>query len=656
MGRIPSNIIDEIFETSRIEEVIGEFITLKKAGSNFKGLSPFVNEKTPSFMVSPAKQIFKDFSSSKGGNVVSFLMDHEQFTYPEALKWLAKKYNIEYEEEEQSEEQKKVANERESLYLVNEFAKKYFEEILWKNQEGRNIGLSYFKERGFSEETIKKFALGYSLGEKDAFSQKGQKEGYTLQYLEKTGLTINKNNYVFDRFAGRVIFPIQSMSGRVLGFGGRILRNDVKAAKYLNSPESDIYHKSKILYGLFQAKSEIAKQDHCYLVEGYTDVVSLYQAGIKNVVASSGTALTKDQINLVKRLTPNLTILYDGDAAGIKASFRGIDLILSEGMNVRVILFPDGEDPDSFAKTKSKDELHDYLENNRQDFVSFKTNILTKETDNDPIKKAGIIKEVVLSIAQIPDPISRDIYIKQCSGIMDMDEHVLASELQMIIAKAGREEAKQTVSKRMEVVKSPEIEEDFITLAENSLNFEQEKALIWLMLNYGAEMIEEEEDAENDDEGKETEELKVNEVSVAQMIMEEIIEDGLSFANPDFQLVFKEYIDNFNEGKLLKAEHFTRQEDQKIARLVSDLMAEKYALSDWSRREIIIKPKTDSIPRFTSEAILRFKTVKVDNLIKDSVSVLKSVLSDEEKDGVLREIKKYSQFKSELNQELNRIL
>ena len=653
MGRIPSNIIDEIFETARIEEVIGEFITLKKAGSNFKGLSPFVNEKTPSFMVSPAKQIFKDFSSSKGGNVVSFLMDHEQFTYPEALKWLAKKYNIEYEEEEQSEEQKKVANERESLFLVNEFAKKYFEEILWKNQEGRNVGLSYFKERGFSEETIKKFGLGYSLGEKDAFSQKGQTAGYALKYLEKTGLTINKNNYVFDRFAGRVIFPIQSMSGRVLGFGGRILRSDVKAAKYLNSPESDIYHKSKILYGLFQAKSEIAKQDHCYLVEGYTDVVSLYQAGIKNVVSSSGTALTKEQINLVKRLTPNLTILYDGDAAGIKASFRGIDLILAEGMNVRVILFPDGEDPDSFAKTKSKDELQDYLENNRQDFVSFKTNVLTKETDNDPIKKANIIKEVVLSIAQIPDPISRDIYIKQCSGIMDMDEHVLASELQMIIAKAGREEAKQSVSKRMEVVKSPEVEEDFITLAENSLNYEQEKALIWLMLNYGSELIEEEE--ENPD-AEESDEPKISHISVAQMIMEEVIEDGLSFANPDFQLVFKEYIDNFNNGKLLKAEHFTRQEDQKIARLVSDLMAEKYALSDWSRREIIIKPKTDSIPRFTSEAILRFKTVKVDNLIKDSVSGLKSVLSDEEKDGILREIKKYSQFKSDLNQELNRIL
>lgn len=652
MGRIPSSVIDEIFETARIEEVIGEFITLKKAGSNFKGLSPFVNEKTPSFMVSPAKQIFKDFSSSKGGNVVSFLMDHEQFTYPEALKWLANKYNIEYEEEEQSEEQKKIANERESLYLVNEFAKKYFEEILWKNQEGRNIGLSYFKERGFSEETIKKFSLGYSLAEKDALSQKGQKEGYALQYLEKTGLTINKNNYVFDRFAGRVIFPIQSMSGRVLGFGGRILRNDVKAAKYLNSPESDIYHKSKILFGLFQAKGEIAKQNHCFLVEGYTDVVSLYQAGIKNVVASSGTALTKDQINLVKRLTPNLTILYDGDAAGIKASFRGIDLILAEGMNVRVTLFPDGEDPDSFAKTKSKDELHDYLENNRQDFVSFKTNILTKETDNDPIKKAGIIKDIVQSIAQIPDPISRDIYIKQCSGIMEMDEHVLASELQMLIAKAGREDAKQSASKKLEVVKFPDTEEGSIAIAKNSSNYEQEKALIWLMLNYGSEMIEEEEETE----GEEPKEKKITEVSVAQMIMEEVIEDGLSFANPDFGQVFKEYMDSFNAGKLLKAEYFIRQEDQKIARLVSDLMAEKHTLADWSRREIIIKPKTDSIPRYTTEAILRFKTVKVDNLIKDSVSGLKAALSDEEKDGVLREIKKYSQFKSELNHELNRIL
>jgi DNA primase len=644
LGRIPSNIIEEIFDTARIEEVIGEFISLKKAGSNFKGLSPFVNEKTPSFMVSPAKQIFKDFSSGKGGNVVSFLMDHEQFTYPEALKWLAKKYNIEYEEEEQSEEQKKVANERESLYLVNEFAKKYFEDILHKNTEGRNIGLSYFKERGFSEETMTKFGLGYSLAEKDALSAKAQKEGYQLEYLEKTGLSINKNNYVFDRFAGRVIFPIQSMSGRVLGFGGRILRSDVKAAKYLNSPESPIYHKSKILYGLYQAKAEISKQDHCYLVEGYTDVVSLYQAGIKNVVASSGTALTKEQINLVKRLTPNLTILYDGDAAGIKASFRGIDLILAEGMNVRVILFPDGEDPDSFAKSKSKDELHDFLEQNRQDFVSFKTDILTQETDNDPIKKASIIKEVVMSIAQIPDPISRDIYIKQCSGIMDIDEQVLASELQIMLGKAEREESKKSASKKLEVVKSPEQEKEVVSAAANSMHYEQEKTLIWLMLNYGGEIVEKAEDEDEED------------VSVAQVIIEDLIEDGLDFVNPQFQFIFKEYIDSYNEGKLVFAEYFARMEDQLITSIVSDLLTEKYSLANWERREVYLRPKTDAIPRYTNEAILRFKTVKVDDLIQGRMEGLRGNITAEEKDGIMREIKKYSQFKRDLNAELNRIL
>ena len=347
---ITKNTIDKVFETARVEEVIGDFVQLKKAGSNFKGLSPFADEKTPSFMVSPVKQIWKDFSSGKGGNAISFLMEHEHYSYPEAIRYLAKKYNIEIEETEQSDEQKEQTGMRESMYLVSEFARNYFHDILLNSNKGKAIGLSYFKERGYLDETIKKFELGYGLDEWNSFTEEALAKGYQLEFLEKTGLTIVKENKQFDRFKGRVIFPIHSMSGRVLGFGGRILTSEKKAAKYVNSPESEIYHKSKVLYGIYHSKQSIAKEDNCFLVEGYTDVISLYQSGIHNVVASSGTALTSDQIRLINRLTPNITVLFDGDTAGIRASLRGIDLILEQGMNVRVVTFPEGEDPDSFAK------------------------------------------------------------------------------------------------------------------------------------------------------------------------------------------------------------------------------------------------------------------------------------------------------------------
>ena len=419
---ISRSTIDRVFETARVEEVIGEFVQLKKAGSNFKGLSPFVDEKSPSFMVSPVKQIWKDFSTGKGGNAISFLMEHEHYTYPEAIKWLAKKYNIEIEETEQSSEEKAQMNERESMFLVSTYAKDYFHDIMLNSNKGKAIGLSYFKERGFRDDIIKTFELGYCLDEWDAFTKAALAKGYDLKYLASTGLTIVKENRQFDRFKGRVLFPIHSMSGRILGFGGRILTADKKAAKYLNSPESDIYHKSKILYGLFQAKKEIAKQDNCYLVEGYTDVISFHQSGIENVVASSGTALTSDQIRLVNRLTKNITVLFDGDAAGIRASIRGIDLILEQGMNVKVVQFPDGEDPDSFAKAHSNEELKKYLEDSAQDFINFKVSLLLKDSNNDPIKKAGVIRDIVMSISKIPDGIQREVYVQECARIMDISE------------------------------------------------------------------------------------------------------------------------------------------------------------------------------------------------------------------------------------------
>ncbi|HMK06936.1 MAG TPA: DNA primase, partial [Flavobacterium sp.] len=433
---ITRETIDKVFETARVEEVIGDFVQLKRAGSNYKGLSPFSDERSPSFMVSPVKQIWKDFSSGKGGSVVTFLMEHEHFTYPEAIRFLANKYNIEIEETEVSQEDKIEANEKESMYLVSEFAKTYFHDTLLNSEEGKAIGLSYFKERGFANETIAKFGLGYSPETWDAFTKEALAKGYQLDYLEKVGLTIlREDGKHFDRFKGRVMFPIQSLSGRNLGFGGRILSNDKKAAKYLNSPESEIYHKSKVLYGIFHAKQAIAKQNNCYLVEGYTDVIQLHQAGIENVVASSGTALTPDQIRLINRLTKNITVLFDGDAAGLRASVRGIDLILEEGMNVKVCTFPDGEDPDSFAKNNSYDDLVNHLENNAKDFIQFKASLLMDEAKNDPIKKADLIRDMVVSISKIPDSIKRQIYIQETSRIMDISEQILLNTLAQLVQK-----------------------------------------------------------------------------------------------------------------------------------------------------------------------------------------------------------------------------
>ncbi|MEG1023584.1 MAG: DNA primase, partial [Flavobacterium sp.] len=440
---ISQNTIDTVFETARVEEVIGDFVNLKRAGSNFKGLSPFSDERSPSFMVSPAKGIWKDFSTGKGGNSVKFLMEHSQFTYPEAIRYLARKYNIEIEETEQTDAEKAMTDVRESMYLVSEFAAKYFQDVLINSEEGKAIGLSYFKERGFTNETIKKFDLGYSPETWDALTKEALGKGYKMEFLESTGLTIAREDRPFDRFKGRVMFPIQSMSGRVLGFGGRILTNDKKAAKYLNSPESDIYHKSKVLYGIYHAKQSIAKQNNCYLVEGYTDVIQFSQAGIENVVASSGTALTPDQIRLINRLTRNITVLFDGDAAGLRASIRGIDLILEEGMNVRVCSFPDGEDPDSFARKNSHDDLVAYLENNSKDFIQFKASILMNEAKNDPIKKADLIRDMVTSISKIPDRIQREVYVQECARIMEISEQVLVSTLAQLIQKDLAEVAKK---------------------------------------------------------------------------------------------------------------------------------------------------------------------------------------------------------------------
>jgi DNA primase len=489
---IARSTIDQVYETARVEEVIGDFVNLKKSGSNFKGLSPFTDERSPSFMVSPVKQIWKDFSSGKGGNVVAFLMEHEHFTYPEAIKYLARKYQIEIEETVQSDEQKEQANERESLYLVSEFAQNYFSDTLWNTEPGKAIGLSYFKERGFTEETIRKFGLGYGLDEWDAFTNHALDKGYQLQFMEKTGLTIVKEDVTrpsvtkkFDRFKGRVLFPIHSLSGRVLGFGGRILTNDKKAAKYVNSPESDIYHKSKVLYGIYFAKQAIAKEDNCYLVEGYTDVIQLYQRGIHNVVASSGTALTPEQIRLINRLTQNVTVLFDGDAAGLRASIRGIDLILEQGMNVKVCTFPDGEDPDSFAKNNEYEEVVRYLQEQSKDFIQFKTSLLVADSANDPIKKADTVRDIVSSISKIPDRIKREIYIQECATIMNISEDVLFNTLAQMSKKAHAEAYRQ--SKVEQKQRAFEVVKDKKDDQKVDVQFELERKIIEILLLYGNE-------------------------------------------------------------------------------------------------------------------------------------------------------------------------
>ncbi len=428
---IDQQTINQIFETADIVDVVSDFVTLKKSGTNYKGLSPFSNEKTPSFMVSPAKGIFKDFSSGKGGNVVGFLMEHEKLSYPEALRYLAQKYNIAFEEKELSAEEIQQKNERESLLAVTEFAAKYFAQQL-QNEEGKAIGLSYYRNRGIRENTIQKFQLGYSPEERTAFSKEAGKNGYKKQYLVGTGLSIEREDYLFDRFAGRVIFPIHALSGSVIGFGGRTLKSDKKIAKYLNSPESDIYHKSRVLYGLFQAKKSIVSKDQCFLVEGYTDVIAMHQAGIENVVSSSGTALTTEQIRLVKRFTENITILYDGDEAGIKASFRGIDMILEEGMNVKVVMLPAGEDPDSYAREHNSTEFLEFISSNEKDFISFKTEILLSDAQHDPFKRGQLISDIVKSVAVIPDGIMRSVYLKDCGLLLGVEEQVLYTEVNKI--------------------------------------------------------------------------------------------------------------------------------------------------------------------------------------------------------------------------------
>ncbi|MCF6131014.1 DNA primase [Flavobacterium wongokense] len=654
---ITRETIDKVFETARVEEVIGDFVQLKRAGSNYKGLSPFSDERSPSFMVSPVKQIWKDFSSGKGGSVVTFLMEHEHFTYPEAIRFLANKYNIEIVETEVSQEDKAEANEKESLYLVSEFAKSYFTDTLLNTEEGKAIGLSYFKERGFTNDTIAKFGLGYSPETWDAFTKEALSKGYQLEFLEKVGLTIvREDGKHFDRFKGRVMFPIQSLSGRNLGFGGRILTNDKKAAKYLNSPESDIYHKSKVLYGIFHAKQAIAKQNNCYLVEGYTDVIQLHQAGVENVVASSGTALTPDQIRLINRLTKNITVLFDGDAAGLRASVRGIDLILEEGMNVKVCTFPDGEDPDSFAKNNSYEDLVNHLENNSKDFIQFKASLLMDEAKNDPIKKADLIRDMVVSISKIPDSIKRQIYIQETSRIMDISEQILLNTLAQLVQKDISEAGKKLKQeyKALEVVKSePQSPQEKVNIV-----YELERKIIEMLLLYGSQ------EADFDDfilkaneEGEMIEEKETSKVRVHQRIYLSLQEDEVELANPLFKEIYNDLIAYYNQNDEFNIEQYLMQLSAEHSEMVTDIlmMEERELLHNWEAKQIYVKTKDQNVSQYVSETIVSLREYLINKLIMDLMNSYSSNAEENDLEELKATINDYNKLKVNLTNKIGRI-
>ncbi|THD68897.1 DNA primase [Robertkochia marina] len=651
---IAKETIDKVFDAARVEEVIGDFVQLKRSGSNFKGLSPFTDERTPSFMVSPVKQIWKDFSSGKGGNVVAFIMEHEHFTYPEAIKYLAKKYGIEVEETEQSNEQKEKAGERESMYLVSEFARTYFKDNLFKTEPGKAIGLSYFKERGFKVETIEAFQLGYCLDQWDAFTKTALDKGYQLEFLEKTGLTIVKGeDRMFDRFKGRVMFPIHSMSGRVLGFGGRILKTDKKAAKYLNSPESEIYHKSKVLYGLYQAKQSIAKEDNCYLVEGYTDVIQFYQSGITNVVASSGTALTPEQIRLVNRLTKNITVLFDGDAAGLRASMRGIDLILEQGMNVKVVTFPEGEDPDSFAASNSPDELQYFLDTNAKDFIQFKASVLVNEAQNDPVKKAETIRDIVHSIGKIPDRIQREVYIQECSRIMDISEEVLFNSL----AQLGKKELAEASKKFKKEQKAFEVVRPEQKVEKIDTQQFLERKIIELLLLYGMEEGEFQDLVlKEDDKGELVLEPEVHGAKVFEKIYLDLQQDEVELSNPLFRDVYVHLIEEMHANETFTIESFLNKTAPEIASELSSILMddEKYNLHNWDKNNIFVKEKKAGMTQLVSETILSLRCHLIDKRVDQLQNeVLKTENGSHE---ILEEIMNYHQLKKLLSNKLNRVL
>ncbi len=643
MGRITASCVEKILDSVRIEEVVGDFVQLKKSGSSFRGLSPFTQEKTPSFYVVPSKQIFKDFSSGKGGSAVTFLMEHEQLTYPDALRWLAKKFNIEIEEEASSEEADEARNLRESLLSVNAFAAKQFASWMWEDTVGRSVGLSYFRERGFTEETIRRFELGYHLEGRSTFFDAAIAAGYQAEFLVGTGLSIaRESGGHVDRFWGRAMFPIHSLGGRIVGFGGRVLKSDAKTAKYLNSPESEIYHKSRVLYGLFQAKQSIARADRCYLVEGYTDVISLSQAGVQNVVSSSGTALTLEQIRLIKRLTEHVTLLYDGDAAGIRASFRGIDLLLEEGMLVRAVPLPAGEDPDSLAQSMDTEALQAFLKEREVDFIQFKSDTLVEEAGNDPIRRADMVKDIVGSISKIPNAILREVYLRDTAVRLGMEERSLFSELDRVRAADVRAAERDRDRQRHE--------EPTLVLAPAPVVDQRppavEEELMRLLLLHANDRIQ-----GSDEAGESYSD------AAAAVILDDLAADDLTFDYP----VYAEIHGAMNaawqqDERIISAEVFSRHPEPAVASVVAELLTERYALADWKRKNIFIQDRGDNLSKHVEECILRFKELRLSGMIQQLKLELEATTNEASRLELLSRFTTLQGVRNALHKKLNRVL
>ena len=629
--------IERILDAAHIVDVVQEFVPLKKRGANFLGLCPFHNEKTPSFTVSPSKEIFKCFGCGKVGNSVNFVMEHEHLTYPEALKYLARKYHIEIVEKELSQEEIDKQNERESLLVVTAYAARQFMENLFQTDEGISVGLAYFRERGFRQETLKKFEAGYSFEKRDAFSKKALEDGYRQDFLVKTGLSIQHEDRIFDRFSGRVMFPIHSLSGQVLGFGGRILKSDPKTAKYLNSPESEIYHKSRIVYGIFQARKSITEKDRCYLVEGYTDVMSLHETGIENVVASSGTSLTQEQVRLIKRFTPNITILYDGDAAGIKASIRGIDIVLEEGMNVKIVLLPDGEDPDSYSKKKSNEEFLKYIRENETDFIRFKTNLLLAEANNDPVRKANLIRDVVKSIAVIPETITRTVYIKECSNLLEVAEPILYHEVNKMRQQKSFQDRNRYPAPEDLPVPPPVL---IKPVRQETVSFYSEREIIRLLLKFGDSEFERLISSEDG-----TEET----VTIADYIVREIISDDLSFDNPVCARIFSEIRFHVEHGLFTGDKQFVKHEDPEISSLSADLLSDSHELSRiWNTKQSYVETEEMKLKEIVGDVVLKFKSDKILIKRKEIMHLLEEAVKADDTEKILQLQKRYAALSTAL--------
>ena len=649
---IPRETVEQILQAAHIEEVVGEFVTLKKRGSNMWGNCPFHNEKTPSFSVNPARNIFKCFGCGKAGDSAKFLMEHEHFTYPEALRYLAKKYNIKIEEKQQTAEEIMQQSLREKMFNINEFADKYFVDTLWNTEEGRTIGLEYFRERGYLNPIIEKFHLGYNPDSAhwDAFTEHAKKNGYSEELLEQIGLSIKGSKGLYDRYHGRVMFPIHSLTGRVIGFGGRILINDKKSPKYQNSPESEIYDKKQTLYGIYFAKNAIARQDECILVEGYFDVLRMHQIGIENVVASSGTSLTMEQIRLVKRYTKNITMLYDGDAAGIHAALRGTDMILSEGMNVRVVVLPPEHDPDTFGKEFSTEYVSNYLKENAKDFIRFKTELLLKDAENDPIKRGQVIRDIVESISVIPDSIFRITYVKECSRLLDMPEQTLTNELNKIL----RSKLKKTLGIDDNVV--PETETTTVTpkqeeSVEDQLpaGYYQERELVKLLLMYGKEMIADERLDENGEKIYE-------QVSVAQLIVDDLKMDDFLFTNAINRKIFDIFDQAIDAGYIPDDQYFVSHEDETIAQLAADLLSTPYKLDQWEKYGIFVKQEEDVLRATVLSTIYRYKDLIIEERRKAIEEELKTTEDVDDQLILLKRKKDLDDIRKQINKELGIVI